>query len=246
MTYEERASLNAIGDLKIKIYADGADKAGMMEMARKPYIKGFTTNPTLMRKAGITDYRAFAKEILAAIPERPISFEVFADEWDQMERQAREIAAWGDQVYVKIPVTNTRSETAYALIERLSKDGIQLNVTAMMTLGQVREVACSTMGGAPCVVSVFAGRVADTGRDPTPMMAAAVELLADNPNAELLWASPRELLNVFHADAVGCHIITVTNDVLGKIELIGKDLTEYSLDTVKMFDRDAREAGYTL
>jgi transaldolase len=243
---EEATTLKSVNDLQVKIFADGADRAGMLEMYRKPYIKGFTTNPTLMRKAGVADYKAFALDVLQAIPDRPVCFEVFADEFGEMERQAREIAAWGSNVYVKVPITNTRREPAYDLIRRLSHAGVKLNITAMMPLAQVREVAASVAGGAPCFVSVFAGRIADTGRDPVPLMAAAVELLRPTPNAELLWASPRELLNIFHADAIGCHIITVTNDVLNKIELIGKDLDEFSLDTVKMFYNDARQAGYTL
>ena len=232
--------------LKVKIFADGADRAGMLEMYAKPWIKGFTTNPTLMRKAGLSDYRAFAREILAAIPDRPISFEVFSDEFSEMERQAKEIAAWGHNVYVKIPVTNTRREPANALIRRLSHAGVKVNVTAIMTLGQVRDVAAAVDGGAPSCVSVFAGRVADTGVDPVPLMAAAVELLRPVPTAELIWASPRELLNVFQAESVGCHIITVTNDVLKKLSLVGKDLADYSLDTVKMFFNDAKAAGFTL
>ena len=232
--------------LRIKIFADGADKAGMLEMARKPYIAGLTTNPTLMRKAGIVDYRTFAREIVSAIPDLPISFEVFSDEFTNMERQAHEIASWGAQVYVKIPVTNTRSEPAYGLIRRLSKAGVRLNVTALMTLDQVRDVSASLAGGPSSYISVFAGRIADTGRDPVPLMAAAVELLRPYPEQELIWASPRELLNIFQADAIGCQIITVTNDVLKKLELVGKDLSEYSLDTVKMFYNDARQAGYTL
>ena len=232
--------------LRIKIFADGADKAGMLEMARKPFIAGLTTNPTLMRKAGIVDYRTFAREIVSAIPDLPISFEVFSDEFTNMERQAHEIASWGAQVYVKIPVTNTRSEPAYGLIRRLSKAGVRLNVTALMTLDQVRDVSASLAGGPSSYVSVFAGRIADTGRDPVPLMAAAVELLRPYPEQELIWASPRELLNIFQADAIGCQIITVTNDVLKKLELVGKDLSEYSLDTVKMFYNDARQAGYTL
>ncbi len=243
---KERTGLMDINTLKVKIFADGANKAGMLEMYRKPYIKGFTTNPTLMRKAGIADYKAFALDILKAIPDRPMSFEVFADEFGEMERQARAITTWGSQVYVKIPITNTRREPAYDLIRRLSHDGIKLNITAMMPLSQVRDVVACVAGGAPCFVSVFAGRIADTGRDPVPLMAAAVELLRPTPNAELIWASPRELLNIFQADAIGCHIITVTNDVLKKIPYIGKDLDEYSLDTVKMFYEDARQAGYTL
>jgi len=235
-----------IEDLRIKLFADGADKAGMLEMARLPYVRGFTTNPTLMRKAGVVDYQAFAREVLREIADRPISFEVFSDEFSEMERQARLIAAWGPNVYVKIPVTNTRREPAYGLIRRLSEAGIKLNVTAILTLEQVREVGAALAGPTPSVVSVFAGRIADTGRDPVPLMAAAVELLRPYPREELLWASPRELLNVFQADAVGCHIITATNDVLKKLALVGKDLAEYSLDTVKMFHDDARQAGYSL
>jgi len=235
-----------IEDLRIKLFADGADKAGMLEMARLPYVAGFTTNPTLMRKAGVTDYKAFALDVLQAIPERPISFEVLSDEFAEMERQARQIAGWGGNVYVKIPVTNTRSEPAYGLIRRLSESGIKLNVTAILTLEQVREVSAALGGRTPAVISVFAGRIADTGRDPVPLMRAAVELLAPHPNQELLWASPRELLNIFQGDAIGCHIITATSDVLNKLPLVGRDLTAYSLDTVKMFHDDARQAGYNL
>lgn len=238
--------MNRIEDLRIKLFADGADKAGMLEMARLPYVRGFTTNPTLMRKAGVVDYTAFAREVLQAIPDRPISFEVFSDEFPEMERQARQITAWGPNVYVKIPVTNTRREPAYDLIRRLSEAGIKLNVTAILTLEQVREVAAALAGETPSVVSVFAGRIADTGRDPVPLMATAVDLLRPYPREELLWASPRELLNVFQADAVGCHIITATSDVLKKLSLVGKDLAAYSLDTVKMFHDDAKQAGYTL
>jgi transaldolase len=235
-----------INNVKVKIFADGASKNGILEMYQKPYIKGFTTNPTLMRKAGITDYRGFARDILAAIPDRPFSFEVFSDEFDEMEQQALEITTWGSQVYVKIPVTNTRGETACPLVGRLSQAGVKLNVTALMTLEQVRQVAEALAGGAPSYISVFAGRIADTGRDPVPLMAAAVQVLEGLPNAELIWASPRELLNIFHADSVGCHIITVTHDLLKKLDLVGKDLDEFSLDTVKMFRRDALEAGFQL
>lgn len=238
--------MTAVNDLKVKLFADGADKAGMLEMYRKPFVKGFTTNPTLMRKAGITDYRAFAREILEAIPDRPISFEVFSDEFDEMERQAREIATWGGNVYVKVPITNTRREPAYDLVRALSQDGVKVNVTAMMTLDQVRAVADAVRGGAPSCVSVFAGRIADTGVDPMPIMAESVRILEDAPGAELIWASPRELLNVFQAEAVGCHIITATNDILKKLDLIGRDLGEYSLDTVKMFFNDAKQAGFSL
>ena len=229
-----------------KIFADGADLAGMLEMYREPHIAGFTTNPTLMRKAGISDYEAFARSVLEKIPDRPISFEVFADDFSEMERQARIIATWGKNVYVKIPVTNTKRETAYDLCHRLASDGIQLNVTALMTLAQVRDVAGAIGTAAPACVSVFAGRVADTGVDPVPLMAAAMELLRPFPNQELIWASPRELLNVFQADAIGCHIITVTNDILKKLSLVGKDLADYSLDTVQMFHRDATSAGFKL
>jgi transaldolase len=238
--------MKTLQDLKVKLFADGADKAGMLEMYRKPFVKGFTTNPTLMRKVGITDYRGFAHEILAAIPDRPISFEVFSDEFDEMERQAREIATWGANVYVKIPITNTRREPAYELVRALSHDGVKVNVTAMMTLDQVRAIADALRGGAPSNVSVFAGRIADTGRDPMPIMSESVRILADVPGAELIWASPRELLNVFQADEIGCHIITATNDILKKLDLIGRDLADYSLDTVKMFFNDAAQAGFAL
>lgn len=235
-----------VKDLNIKIFADGANKAGMLEMYKEPYIQGFTTNPTLMRKAGITDYRAFAKEIIQDIPDRPISFEVFSDDFEEMERQALEIRSWGDNVYVKIPVTNTKQETAYDLIKTLANADVKLNVTAMMTLEQVRYVSEALANGPSSYVSVFAGRIADTGRDPIPVMAAAVELLRPYPQQELIWASPRELLNIFQADAIGCQIITVTNNLLKKLKLVGKDLTDYSLDTVKMFYNDAQQAGYTL
>jgi len=232
--------------LRVKLFADGADKAGMVQMYRNPLIKGFTTNPTLMRKAGVTDYAAFARETVAAIPDRPISFEVFSDEFDEMERQARIISSWGDHVYVKIPVTNTKCESSMPLVSRLSQAGVRLNVTAVMTLVQVRDVCEALSGGPPSVVSVFAGRIADTGRDPVPLMAAARELTRMTPNAELLWASPRELLNVFQADAAGCDIITVPNDTLEKLGLVGRDLGQRSLETVKMFRADAVKAGYSL
>ena len=235
-----------LADLKTKIFADGAELDGMLAMYREPHIKGFTTNPTLMRKAGVTDYRAFAKQVLAAIPDRPISFEVFSDDFGEMERQATEIAGWGANVYVKIPVTNTKRQPAYDLVHRLSHAGVKVNVTAIMGLDQVRDVVAALKGGAPSNVSVFAGRVADTGRDPVPHMVAAMQLLKLEPKAELIWASPRELLNVFQADAIGCHIITVTNDILKKLALLGRDLDDYSLDTVKMFHDDAARAGYSL
>jgi transaldolase len=235
-----------LNDLEVKIFADGAEYQGMLAMYREPYIKGFTTNPTLMRKAGVSDYRAFAKQVLAAIPDRPISFEVFSDEFPEMDRQARDIATWGDHVYVKIPVTNTKKVPAYDLVHRLSHAGVKLNVTAIMTLDQVSAVVDALEGGAPSNVSVFAGRVADTGMDPVPHMKAALEIVRREPRAELIWASPRELLNVVQAHEIGCHIITVTNDILKKLPLIGKDLSEYSLDTVKMFHEDAEVAGFTL
>ncbi len=233
-------------DFKVKIFADGADVKGMLEMYRQPYIRGFTTNPTLMRKAGISDYEAFAREIVRAIPDRPISFEVFSDEFDEMERQAMRIADWGKHVYAKIPITNTRREPSYDLIRKLSSRGVKLNITAMMTLEQTREVVANLSDGVSSYVSIFAGRIADTGRDPLPLMAAALELLKLKPSAELIWASPRELLNLLQADAIGCHIITVTNDILKKLDLIGKNLDDYSLDTVKMFYNDAMQAGFKL
>jgi transaldolase len=238
--------MKSLSELKIQIFADGADKAGMLEMYRNPIIRGFTTNPTLMRKAGVRDYEAFAREILALIPDRPISLEVLADEFAEMEEQAREIASWADNVFVKIPVTNTKGASSAALVHRLSHDGIRVNVTALMTLDQVRAVTEALTGGAQASVSVFAGRIADTGCDPVPLMSAAVEILRNAPSAELIWASPRELLNIFQADAVGCHIITATNDILKKLALLGKDLSEYSLDTVKMFYSDAVASGFAL
>jgi transaldolase len=238
--------MTRLEDLHVKIFADGAEKSGMLEMYAKPYIKGFTTNPTLMHKVGLTDYRAFARDIVSVIPDRPISFEVFSDEFEEMERQACEIATWGDNVYVKIPVTNTRREPAYDLVRRLANEGVKLNITAIMTIDQVRNVVDAVKDGAPSCVSVFAGRIADTGRDPVPIMTECVEILKAAPQAELIWASPRELLNIIQADAIGCHIITVTNDILKKLPLIGKDLADYSLDTVKMFFDDGRKAGFTL
>ncbi len=218
----------------------------MLQMYEKPWIKGFTTNPTLMRKAGIRDYKAFAKQVIAAIPDRPISFEVFSDEFPEMERQAREIAGWGANVYVKIPITNTRGESSAGLCRRLSADGLKLNVTALLTLDQVRDAAAALAEGVPACVSVFAGRVADTGVDPVPMMAEAVSILSANPSLELIWASPRELLNIVQAHCAGCHIITVTNDILAKLDLLGKDLAAFSLETVRMFQRDAAASGFAL
>jgi len=235
-----------VSKLRVKIFADGADRAGMLEMARKAHIAGLTTNPTLMRKAGVADYRAFARDVLEAIPDKPISFEVFSDDVAEMERQAHEIASWGKNVYVKIPVTNCKGESCCNLIRRLARAGVMLNVTALLTLSQVRDVSAAISDAVASFISVFAGRIADTGRDPVPIMSAAVELMRPFPNQELIWASPRELLNIFQADAIGCHIITVTNDVLKKLELVGKDLSAYSLETVRMFHDDAKHAGYVL
>ena len=235
-----------LADLKVKIFADGADKAGIVELAKNAYVKGFTTNPTLMRKAGITDYEAFARDLLESIPAYPISFEVFADDNAEMLRQAKLIAAWSDKVYVKIPVTNTKRETTASVVRELTQKGIKVNVTALMTAAQVAEVCQALAGGAPAYVSVFAGRVADTGRDPLPIMSESLKIINKHPGVELIWASPRELLNIFHADSIGTHIITVTHDVLAKLNLVGKDLDEYSLDTVKMFASDAGKAGFKL
>jgi transaldolase len=238
--------MKSVSELKVQIFADGADKASMLELYRQPYIKGFTTNPTLMRNAGITDYERFAHEILESIPDRPISFEVFADDEVEMERQARKIARWAANVYVKIPVTNTRRQPMYGLVRRLSAEGIQINATAVLALDQVDHLAQALRGGAPSYISVFAGRVADTGLDPIPLMKSALELIAPEPNTQLVWASPRELLNIFQADDIGCHIITVTSDVLKKLSLVGKDLHEYSLETVRMFHNDAAQSKFKL
>lgn len=239
--------MKKLSELKVKIFADGADKEGILEMYRQPYIKGFTTNPTLMHKAGISDYEAFAMDIIQVIADRPISFEVFSDDFDEMGRQAHKIAGWGRNVYVKIPVMNTKGESSVDLVRRLSHAGVKVNVTAMMTISQVKDMANVLGGGPPAYLSIFAGRIADSGRDPMPVMAEAVEICSSYKNIELIWASPREALNIFQADAVNCHIITVSNDILKKLLLVaGKDLTNYSLETVKMFYNDARQAGYTL
>lgn len=238
--------MKSLSELSVKIFADGADLAGMLEMYAKPYIKGFTTNPTLMYKAGIRDYRAFARQVVETIPDRPISFEVFSDEFDEMEQQALEIAAWGENVYVKIPVMNTRREVSYRLIRRLAEAGVRQNVTALMTLEQVKDVTAALAGGPSSYVSVFAGRIADTGRDPVVIMAEAVEILSAYPQLELIWASPRELLNIFQADTIGCHVITVTNDILKKLSLVGKDLYDFSHETVQMFYDDGCKAGFEL
>lgn len=238
--------MKKVQDLKVQIFADGADKAGMLEMYAKPYIKGLTTNPTLMKKAGITDYRAFCKDILTYIKDKPLSFEVFSDDFAEMERQALEISSWGDNVYVKIPVTNTKKEDCYELVKKLVAKKVKINVTAIMTLTQVQDVANCLNPAVPSYVSVFAGRIADTGCDPVPMMSAAVEMLKVAPASELIWASPRELLNIFQADDIGCQVITVTNDILKKLSLVGYDLETYSLDTVKMFFNDAVAAGFKI
>jgi len=232
---------------KIKIFADGASVPSILESAKNPRIAGFTTNPTLMRKDGVSDYRAFAREVLAHVKTQPISFEVFADEFPEMRRQALEIKTWADNVYVKIPITNTRRESAIPLVKELASSGVKLNVTAICTLEQVRDTAAALAGGAPSVVSVFAGRIADTGRDPVPLMREALGICrAAGKGIELLWASPRELLNIIQAAEVGCDIITVTPDLLKKLSLVGKDLADYSLETVQMFFRDAQAAGYKL
>lgn len=238
--------MQRLSDLRIKLFADGADEATMLEMHSRPYISGFTTNPTLMRKAGIRDYEAFARRVLDVIQDRPVSFEVFADDPVEMERQARKIASWGPNVYVKIPVTNTKAESTACVVRRLADAGVKVNVTALMPLEQVREVSAALAGGPPASISVFAGRIADTGVDPVPLMCASLEILKAYPNIELVWASPRELWNIFQAEAIGCHIITVTNDILQKLCLIGKDLHDHSLDTVKMFYEDAVRSGFTL
>jgi transaldolase len=238
--------MSKVNRLRVKIFADGADFDGIMKMYANPVIKGFTTNPTLMRKAGLTDYEAFGRKLLAAIPDRPVSLEVFADDFDEMERQALAIASWGKNVNVKIPVTNTKREFAGPLIKKLSAAGVAVNVTAIFTLDQVQRVTDCLHANTPAIVSVFAGRVADTGIDPVPLMAEAVRILKAKPKAELIWASPRELLNVFQADEIGCHIITVTNDIIAKLALVGKNQDDYSLETVQMFYRDASAAGYTI
>lgn len=238
--------MTLLSELRVKIFADGADFDGIMKMYANPLIKGFTTNPTLMRKAGISDYEAFARKVLAAVPDRPVSLEVFADEFDEMERQALAIASWGKNVNVKIPVTTTKREFSGPLIKKLSAAGVALNVTAVFTLDQVRRIVDCLDPKTPAIVSIFAGRVADSGIDPVPLMAEAVNVLKAKPKAELIWASPRELLNIFQADAIGCHIITVTNDILAKLSLVGKDQSDYSLETVQMFYRDAAAAGYSI
>src|SRR5437588_5035662 len=246
LSENNRPPVRSLSELKVKLFADGADRTQILAAGANPLIRGFTTNPTLMHSAGVKDYEAFARGILEVITDKPISFEVFADEFSEMERQALKIASWAKNVYVKIPVTNTRRKSAMSLVHRLAHAGVKVNVTAILTLDQVRDAVAALGGGAPAVVSVFAGRVADTGRDPVPLMAAAVELVSVYPKVELLWASPRELLNIFQANDVGCHIITATDNVLGKLKVVGKDLHDYSLETVQMFFTDAARSGYHL
>jgi transaldolase len=238
--------MTALDQLRVQLFADGADKTSMLALNAKPYIKGLTTNPTLMRQAGVQHYRSFALEVLAHIKDKPVCFEVLADDFADMERQALEIASWGENVYVKIPVTNTRRQSSSALVERLTRRRVKVNVTALTTLAQVREVVGALNPDTPSYVSVFAGRIADTGADPMPMMAEAVGILEANPRAQLVWASSRELLNIFQAESVGCQVITLTSGILSKLALIGYDLTQYSLDTVRMFHDDAQGAGFSL
>ncbi|MGA2213223.1 MAG: transaldolase [Bryobacteraceae bacterium] len=235
-----------IASFRVKIFADGADRASILELAGNPWIRGFTTNPTLMRKAGVTDYEAFGKSLAHAIPERPFSFEVLSDDFDEMEGQALRIASWGQNVYVKIPITDTRGRSTAALVARLAEQAVKVNVTALMTLDQVDAVVPALRHGPPSCISIFAGRVADTGRDPLPILCGALARIRAYPEIELIWASPRELFNIVQADEIGCHIITVTHDLLRKLSLLGYDLNEYSLDTVKMFVSDARAANFTL
>ena len=232
--------------LRVKLFQDGADLGAMIEAKKRGVVSGFTTNPSLMRKAGVSDYKAFAQKVIAAIPDLPISFEVFSDDFETMEREAREIASWGGDTYVKIPITNTKGESSAPLIAKLSAERFSLNVTAMLTLDQVETVAAAAHPDARTIVSVFAGRIADTGIDPIPLMTKSVAILKRLPRAELLWASPREVLNVVQAEECGCHIITATPDIVAKITLFGKDLRQYSLETVKMFYEDARAAGFKL
>lgn len=235
-----------LGFRNVKIFADGANLESLLELAAQPHIAGFTTNPTLMRQSGVSDYEGFARKVLEHITDRPISFEVFADDHREMVRQAHLIASWGRNVYVKIPVTDTRGQSTAAVVRELTDSGVHLNVTALMTLNQVEAVAATLAGGTPAVISVFAGRVADTGRDPVPLMRAALETITPYPGLELLWASPREILNVYQADDIGVHIITVTHDLLKKLALLGRDLDAFSLETVRMFHTDAATAGYLL
>lgn len=238
--------MKAVEDLKVKIFADGADMASMIHLYHQPHIKGLTTNPTLMRKAGITDYRMFCREVLQIVKDKPISFEVFSDDPESMEVQALEISSWGSNVFVKIPVSNSKGIPCYDLIQKLTKQSVKVNVTAIMDPEQIRHVAMSLTPGCESFVSVFAGRIADTGRDPLPILLDALKFLDHLPECQLIWASPRELLNIFQADQIGVHVITVTNDILNKLSLVGKNLMEYSLETVAMFYNDAQKAGFRL
>src|SRR5437867_8124667 len=238
--------MKRLSDLKVKIFADGADKTQILRFNANPHIRSFTTNPSLIRSSVVKNYEAFAREILDVIRDLPISFEVFADNFGEMERQARKIAAWGENVYVKIPISNTKRQSSMELAGQLAHSGVKVNITAVLTLDQVRAAADALTGGSPGIISIFAGRIADTGRDPVPTIAAAVDLVSAHPNIELIWASPRELLNIFQASDAGCHIITVPENVLAKLDAIGKDLHEFSLETVRMFHNDAARSGYQL
>ncbi len=238
--------IDLIPKIDVKLFADGADKEQMLAMYAKPSIQGLTTNPTLMKKAGVTDYQAFCQDILVTVRDKPLSIEVFADDFSAMKRQALQIASWGANVYVKIPVTNTRRESTGTLVRELSGAGIRLNVTAVMTLAQVSDIVAALSPGVPSFISIFAGRIADTGRDPVPLMQQALEIMRVRPACELIWASPRELLNIFQAGAIGCHAITATHDILQKLHLLGRDLEDYSLETVQMFYQDAVAAGYSI
>jgi len=238
--------IRSVSDLSVKIFADGADIKGMVEMYKKPFISGFTTNPTLMKKAGVKNYKEFAQEVLIQIKDKPVSFEVFTDDFGEMERQAKEIATWGKNVFVKIPITNTKGIYSDDVVEKLSLSNVKVNVTAVMSIEQVKKITPALAKGAGGYISIFAGRIADTGVEPIFIMKEALEILAEYDNIELIWASPRELLNIIQAHEINCDIITVTNDILKKLELLGKDLNEFSLDTVKMFFNDAKSVGYSL
>lgn len=238
--------MKSFNGLKVKLFADGADLAGIQQMAKNTHIAGFTTNPTLMRKAGVANYEKFALEVLKIVPDRPVSFEVFADDFELMEKQAEVIASWGSNVNVKIPITNTRGEFCGPSVRKLTEQGVAVNVTAIMTVEQVKRIAEYIAPQTPVFVSIFAGRIADTGRDPIQIMSESLQLINHLPKAEIIWASPRELLNIFQADEIGCHIITATNDILAKLQFVGKSLEEFSLETVKMFERDARDAGFSI
>lgn len=235
-----------ISDLTVKIFADGAEIGAMKEMAKKPFIKGLTTNPTLMRKSGVENYKKFAGEVLQHISDKPISFEVFSDDFTEMEKQALEISKWGSNVNVKIPITNSKGQSTTELVRKLSDQGVALNITAIMTPAQVEQIIQEVNSDVAVFISVFAGRIADTGRDPIPIMQDSLEIMKARPKSELIWASPRELLNIFQADQIGCHIITATSDILKKLEIVGKDLDEFSLETVKMFRDDALASGYSI